>query len=64
MIRLLLIMLLLPCLKLSAQWPLSAWTATNGGVLYVAITNVSTNGTWSSFGLGTDNRGQAERMSQ
>lgn len=43
-------------IQLPAQTVMSAWTATNGGILYVSITNKTTNLPWSSFGLGPDNQ--------
>lgn len=48
-------MLCVMALPAFAQTVLTAYTATNGGILYVVVTNVSTNGTWSSFGLGPNN---------
>jgi hypothetical protein len=42
-------------LPVFGQTVLTGYTSTNGGILYLVLTNFSTNGTWTSFGLGANN---------
>lgn len=46
------LLLALPAL---GQTLLTGWTSTNGGILYLAQTNATTNEAWGAFGLGANN---------